>query len=141
MGALIHAKFFPPLQGAKGKMSASDENSAVFLTDTTEQIRNKIQKYAFSGGQQYAKDQREKGADLDSDVSYQWLRFFLEDDNELKKIEHEYGSGTGDYWNTASVKNKLIEVLTELVKKHQERRAKITDAEVAEWMKVRPLDF
>jgi len=32
--ALIHSKFFPPLQGAQGKMSSSDENSAIFLTDT-----------------------------------------------------------------------------------------------------------
>merc|ERR1719188_770622 len=31
--ALIHAKFFPPLEGAAGKMSASNENSAVYLTD------------------------------------------------------------------------------------------------------------
>merc|ERR1712136_512059 len=34
--ALFHSKFFPPLQGAEGKMSASDSNSAVYLTDTPE---------------------------------------------------------------------------------------------------------
>ena len=37
--ALIHSKFFPPLQGAKGKMSASDTTSAIFLTDTPEEIQ------------------------------------------------------------------------------------------------------
>merc|ERR1712232_1386481 len=36
--SLIHAKFFPPLQGAQGKMSASDENSAIFLTDDADLI-------------------------------------------------------------------------------------------------------
>ena len=34
--ALVHSKFFPPLEGALGKMSSSNENSAVFLTDTPE---------------------------------------------------------------------------------------------------------
>ena len=34
--ALLHSKFFPPLQGAAGKMSSSDDSSAVFLTDTPE---------------------------------------------------------------------------------------------------------
>ncbi|CAL1155452.1 unnamed protein product [Cladocopium goreaui] len=90
----------------------------------------------YSCGRQTAKEQREKGADLDADVSYQWLRFFLDDDVELKKIEEQYGSGQGeDYWSTGQVKKKLIEVLKDLVKRHQEIRAKITDEEVQEWMK------
>ncbi|CAE8682234.1 unnamed protein product, partial [Polarella glacialis] len=40
--SLIHCKFFPPLQGAEGKMSSSDTNSAVFLTDSPELIAKKI---------------------------------------------------------------------------------------------------
>merc|ERR1712190_144404 len=139
--ALVHSKFFPPLQGAMGKMSASDENSAVYLTDTPQQIETKITKYAFSGGRVTQEEQRKEGADLDVDVSYQWLRFFLDDEDELEKIGREYGSGQGDFWNTFSVKQRLITLLQRLVKEHQERRAKITDAEVAEWMSVRSLDF
>ena len=49
-----------------------------------------------------AKEQRELGADLDKDVSYQWLRFFLEDDNELEAIGASYGSGQGESWCTKS---------------------------------------
>jgi len=139
--ALLHSKFFPPLQGAQGKMSASDNSSAIFLTDTPEEIETKIKKYAFSGGKVTAKEQREKGADLEVDVSYQWLRFFLEDDEELEKIGREYGSGQGDFWNTGSVKDRLIKELQQIVAAHQVRRAKITDEEVAEWMKVRELTF
>merc|ERR1712048_1213952 len=71
--SLIHSKFFPPLQGAKGKMSASDETSAIFLTDTPEMIEKKIMNYAFSVGRTTAKEQRELGADLDVDVAYQEL--------------------------------------------------------------------
>mmetsp|Transcript_24759 Transcript_24759/g.57169 ORF Transcript_24759/g.57169 Transcript_24759/m.57169 type:complete len:305 (+) Transcript_24759:271-1185(+) len=139
--SLIHCKFFPPLQGAEGKMSSSDRNAAIFLADTPEDIERKIKKYAFSGGQETAKEQREKGANLEVDVPFQWLKFFLEDDDELKAIEEQYGTGTGQYWSTGEVKNRLIEVLQGMVAKHQERRAKITDEEVAEWMAVRELQL
>merc|ERR1712066_1202406 len=129
--SLIHAKFFPPLEGAAGKMSASDENSAVYLTDSPELIETKVMKYAFSGGQVTAKEQKEKGADLDLDVSYQWLRFFLDDDDELEKIGKDYGSGSGEYWNTGSVKKRLVVLLQGIVAAHIAKRAKITDDEVA----------
>jgi tryptophanyl-tRNA synthetase len=132
--ALIHAKFFPPLQGAKGKMSSSDTNSAIFLTDTAEEIEQKIKEYAFSGGQETKALQQEKGADLEADVAYQWLRFFLEDDEELEQIGKDYSSGSGEYWSTGKVKQRLVGVLQDLVREHQERRAKITDEEVRMWM-------
>mmetsp|Transcript_22140 Transcript_22140/g.40711 ORF Transcript_22140/g.40711 Transcript_22140/m.40711 type:complete len:419 (-) Transcript_22140:292-1548(-) len=138
--ALIHCKFFPPLQGAQGKMSSSDTNAAIFLTDSPEDIDRKIKKYAFSGGRLTKEEQEEKGANLDVDVSFQWLSFFLEDDDELKMIEEQYGTGKGRYWSTSAVKKRLIEVLQEIVAKHQERRATITDDEVAEWMAVRELE-
>jgi tryptophanyl-tRNA synthetase len=140
--ALFHSKFFPPLQGASGKMSSSDPNSAIYLTDTAEEIDRKIETHAFSGGRATLKEQKAKGADLNADVSYQWLRFFLEDDAEVDKIGKEYGSGQGeDFWSTGQVKKRLITELQKIVAKHQERRAKITDEEVLEWMRVRELDF
>ena len=39
---------------------------------------------------------------MDIDAAYQWLRFFLEDDEELDVIGAG-GSGQGPYWNTAAV--------------------------------------
>ena len=39
------------VQGETGKMSASDPTSAIFVTDSAKQIKDKINKYAFSGGQ------------------------------------------------------------------------------------------
>lgn len=137
--ALIHSKFFPPLQGAEGKMSSSDNNSAIFLTDTPEDIERKIKEHAFSGGRETKKEQEKYGANLDLDVSYQWLRFFLEDDEELEKIGRDYGSGSGEYWSTAVVKRRLIEVLKDLVAQHEERRAKVTDEEVRKWMAERSI--
>lgn len=40
--ALLHSTFFPALQGAQTKMSASDANSSIFLTDTPKQLKNKV---------------------------------------------------------------------------------------------------
>jgi tryptophanyl-tRNA synthetase len=61
-------------------MSASIDTSAIFMKDTPNQIKNKINKYAFSGGQETAEEQREKGGNPDVDVAYQYLQFFMEDD-------------------------------------------------------------
>ena len=137
--ALVHSKFFPPLQGALGKMSASNTDSAVFLTDSDDEIRRKIMTHAFSGGRETAKLQRELGADLEIDVAYQWLRFFLEDDEELDAIGKSYGSGQGPYWNTAAVKERLVVELQKLVRAHKARRDVLTDSDVDAWMAVRAL--
>lgn len=40
--ALLHSIFFPALQGAQSKMSASDSNSSIFLTDTAAEIETKV---------------------------------------------------------------------------------------------------
>ncbi len=137
--ALIHSKFFPPLQGAEGKMSSSDENSAIFLTDTPADIERKIKEHAFSGGQDTKKLQEEHGANLAVDVSYQWLRFFMEEDDELEKIGKDYSTGSGEFWSTGAVKARLVEVLKEIVGEHQKKRALVSADVVREWMRERSL--
>ncbi|EFN53541.1 hypothetical protein CHLNCDRAFT_25698 [Chlorella variabilis] len=134
--ALIESRFFPALQGESGKMSASDQSSAIFVSDTPKQIRSKVNKYAFSGGGDTVEEHREKGANLDVDVSWKWLNFFLEDDARLAQIGEEYGSGrmlTGD------VKAELVGVLTEMVERHKAARAAVTDEIVDAFMAVRPM--
>lgn len=88
--SLIFSKFIPALQGAKTKMSASDPCSSIYLDDTPNQIKNKINKYAFSGGQSTIEEHRKLGADLDVDVSYQYLSYFLDDDFKLEKIANVF---------------------------------------------------
>ena len=82
--------------------------------------------------------QRQLGANVDVDVAYQYLRFFLEDDEELETIRVDYAAGR---LLTGEVKGRLIAVLNEMVGEHQARRAAVTDDVVAEFMAVRPLDF
>ncbi len=40
--ALLHCKFIPALQGFGTKMSASQEHTAIFMTDTPNQIKTKV---------------------------------------------------------------------------------------------------
>lgn len=53
-------------------------------------LLEQVNKYSFSGGQATVELHREKGADLEVDVAYQYLTFFLEDDDELKRVSRAY---------------------------------------------------
>jgi len=136
--ALILSKFVPALQGAQSKMSASDPNSSIFLTDTPKQIKNKINKYAFSGGGATEKEHKENGGNCDVDVSFQYLTFFLEDDDKLEQIRKDYTSGN---LLTGYLKKELIDVLTPIIEEHQKKRKEITDDIVLEFMKPRELEW
>ncbi|KAI5476114.1 tryptophanyl-trna synthetase [Pseudohyphozyma bogoriensis] len=129
--ALIHAKFIPSLLGAQSKMSASLDTTSIFMTDTPKQIKDKINKYAFSGGGATVEEHRANGGDPDVDVSYQYLTFFEEDDEKLAKIAADYRSGellTGD------LKKMTIELLQKFVKSFQDRKAAVTDEVVKAYM-------
>ncbi|XP_028808788.1 tryptophan--tRNA ligase, cytoplasmic [Neltuma alba] len=134
--ALIESSFFPALQGETGKMSASDPNSAIYVTDSAKDIKTKINKYAFSGGQDSIEKHRQLGANLEVDIPIKYLTFFLEDDAELEHMKKEYGAGR---LLTGEVKQRLIEVLTELVERHRRARAAVTEEMVDAFMAVRPL--
>uniref|UniRef100_A0A6G1SH72 Tryptophan--tRNA ligase, cytoplasmic n=1 Tax=Aceria tosichella TaxID=561515 RepID=A0A6G1SH72_9ACAR len=129
--ALIHSKFFPALQGLKKKMSASDETSAIFLTDTPAQIKNKINKYAFSGGGDTIEEHRAKGGNCDIDVAFQYLVYMLDDDAKIEELRQAYSSGE---LLTGQLKKEAITLLQKLVAEHQERRAQVTDELVWKFM-------
>ena len=136
--ALIHSIFLPALQGPGSKMSASVDSSAIFMNDAPNRIKNKINKYAFSGGQDTAELQREHGGNTKSDVPFQYLTFFLEDDDELERIRVAYESGE---MLTGEIKQKCIAELQAYVKGFQDRRAEVTEAVRSEYMTARPLEW
>ena len=129
--ALLHSKFCPALRGLQTKMSASDETSAIFLTDSPAQIKNKINKYAFSGGGDTIEEHRIKGGNCDTDISFQYLKYFMEDDDKLESIRKSYSSGE---LLTGQMKKETIEVIQKLVAEHQRRRAEATDDVVRRFM-------
>ena len=118
--ALIHNIMIPSLLGPGGKMSASDEKSTIYTTDSPEVVKKKINKYAFSGGQSDIDEHRKIGGNPDIDVSYQYLRIFFErDDSKLKKIYDDYKSGK---MLTGELKAILIEKINEFLLVHQQKR-------------------
>jgi len=117
--AIIHAKFMPPMTGPEGKMSSSNPDTAILTTDDTKTIKSKINKHAFSGGQPTVEEHRKKGGNPDIDVSYQWLRYFEEDDQKLEQIYKDYKSGK---LLSGELKAILIEKVTKFLTEHQKRR-------------------
>lgn len=123
--ASIQSMFIPPLSGIEGKMSSSDPNSTIFVTDSPKEVSKKIKKYAFSGGKASVEEHRKYGGDPEIDVSFQWLKIMFEpDDRKLKKIEDEYRDGS---LLTGELKNILIEKVNTYLEKHREKREKARD--------------
>lgn len=129
--ALLHSKFCPALQGLQTKMSASDETSAIYLTDTPAQIKNKINKYAFSGGGDTIEEHRARGGNCETDIAFQYLKYFLEDEDKLESIRKSYSSGE---MLTGQLKKETIEVIQKIIGDHQRRRAEATDEVVKRFM-------
>ena len=118
--AIVHSVFLPPLTGVKGKMSSSESNIAILTTDSPSEVKKKINKYAFSGGQVTTEEHRKKGGNPDVDVSFQYLRMFFEpNDKKLSEIEKKYKSGE---LLTGELKKILIEKINIFLKEHQKKR-------------------
>jgi len=123
-----HFRFVPPsstyhkfMKGlGGGKMSSSDPLSYIALTDDPKTVKEKIMKYAFSGGAPTIKEHRESGGNPDVDVSFEMLYFMFEpDDKKIEKIREDYRSGA---LLTGELKQILIEKITSFLEEHQRKR-------------------
>lgn len=121
--AAIHSVFLPALSEG-GKMSSSDANSAIYTKDSPKIVRNKIMKYAFSGGQPTVEEHKRLGGNPEIDVPYQYLRFFEESDSRLRQIHDDYKSGK---MLTGEIKEILAEKLNSFLEKHQAERERAKD--------------
>jgi len=88
-------------------------------------------KSAFSGGQVDIAQHRKLGGRTQVDVAYQYLSYFLDDDEELKKIHDAYESGE---MLTGELKKIAIKEIWGYISRFQERRAKISDEELRVFM-------
>lgn len=118
--ASIQCSFLPPLTGKEGKMSSSEAVKGILTTDTPQEIKKKINKYAFSGGQATLEEHRKKGGNPDVDVPFQYLKFLFEkSDEKLNQLEQDYKSGK---LLTGEMKKYTIKKITEFMLEHQKRR-------------------
>jgi tryptophanyl-tRNA synthetase len=116
--AALHAKFIPSLIGG-AKMSSSNEGN-IFLSDDSKTVKNKINKYAFSGGQATIEEHRKKGGNSEIDVSFQYLKMFFEnDDKKLEEIKQKYESGE---MLSGELKKILIEKINAFLSEHQRKK-------------------
>uniref|UniRef100_A0A914XN85 tryptophan--tRNA ligase n=1 Tax=Plectus sambesii TaxID=2011161 RepID=A0A914XN85_9BILA len=97
-----------------------------------------INKYAFSGGRDTIEDHRKHGGNCEVDTSFQFLKYFLEDDAKLEEIRQKYTSGE---MLTGELKQQAIAVIQTIVKELQERRKSITDDTVRQFTAPRKLAF
>ena len=122
--ALICSKFLVGLQGIGEKASSSGIVSPIFLNDTNDEMKKKINKYAFSGGQNTVELHRELGGNIAVDVPYIYLYHFLEDEDELKAIAEAYTTGQ---MLSGEIKQRLYTELVKVLDTHRTNRAAITN--------------
>ncbi|MEM3556043.1 MAG: tryptophan--tRNA ligase [Candidatus Micrarchaeia archaeon] len=117
----IYSKFLPGLQGVGGKMSASEEQTAVYTTDSKEVARKKIMN-AFTGGRATVEEQRKKGGNPDVCVVHQWLFYmFEENDEKIKRMRSECKAGR---ILCGECKEYLVNKVVRFLEEHQKRREK-----------------
>lgn len=110
----IISKFLPSLQGS-GKMSTTENMVSITIHDSNNQVKKKINKYAFSGGKDTLEEHQKYGGNTDIDISFQYLKYFLESDEELATIKNLYENGS---MSSGQMKAKCIEVINETIRKY-----------------------
>ena len=109
--------FMPGLGG--GKMSSSDPHSYIALSESPHDVKRKINKYAFSGGQATLEEHRKKGGNPEVDVSFQYLKMFFEpSDKKLEELGEKYIKGE---LLTGELKKYVIERISEFLEEHHKK--------------------
>ncbi|MBA42490.1 MAG: tryptophan--tRNA ligase [Magnetococcales bacterium] len=123
---VIYSRFLPPITGLNGKMSSSSGvSSTIFLDMDPTKISKIIKKYAYSGGCATKEEHMEKGGNIRVDMAYQYLTFFMDDDDKLKKIAEDYSNGT---LLSGDLKKICAEIISNILIKHQTIKTSISDS-------------
>lgn len=115
-----YSRLIPGLDG--DKMSSSNPDSAVFLTDSPDEVRSKIDT-AVTGGRHTVEEQREKGGKPDECMIYNFYVYhLLEEDEELLEVREECESGE---ILCGECKQRAFSLLSEFLTNHDEKREEI----------------
>lgn len=131
--AVIHSEFLPGLKQSSGKMSSTATNaetSTLFLDMKPDEVEKIIKRNAFSGGKDSLEEHRKSGGDIKIDIPYQYLSYFVEDDEELRKIAKAYSDGD---MTSSEIKSLAANIVSEVIRNHQQKKSEITDADVTEF--------
>jgi len=124
--AVINSEFLPALkQNPKmGTTSEDSKNSTLFLDMSPKEVAKTIKKNAFSGGGATLEEHKLYGGNVSTDICYQYLTFFLESDEELKKIAEDYTQGT---LGSGDLKKITADLVAAEIEAHQRKKAAITE--------------
>ncbi len=118
--AALMSKFMKDLSG-DAKMSSSNEESAIYTTDSQKEIKRKVNK-AFTGGRDTIKEQKEKGGKPEACSVFEYLSlFFIHDENTIKELKKGCRAGKNV---CGDCKKKLIKQVTDFLEQHQQNREK-----------------
>lgn len=134
----IMSTFLPLLTGY-GKMSSSvGMETTIFLTYNLKVIKAKVKKYAFSGskGNGSLIEHKKYGGDTQKDISYQYLKYFENDEEKLLKIQEQFSSGI---MTCSEIKEIMSDKIIEIITLHQQNRAKITTEMITQFYDMKEL--
>ncbi len=119
-----YSRLIPGLTG--DKMSSSNPKSAIFLTDSVDDVSEKIDN-AVTGGRHTIEEQKEKGGKPDECMIYSFYVYhLLTDDDELFDVRESCKSGE---MTCGECKQRAFQLLKEFLEEHKEKRENITDIE------------
>ncbi|MGM5481928.1 MAG: tryptophan--tRNA ligase [Nanobdellota archaeon] len=100
------------------KMSSSEPDTAIFLEDTSKEVKRKINK-SYTGGRDSVEEQKEKGGDPDICKVHEIYRFHHPDDSFVDGIYTDCKKGN---LLCGECKKKCIEFLNDFLEKHQNKK-------------------
>jgi len=135
--AQIHGKLIPGLRRGV-KMSASMPETAIYLTDSPKDVKNKIWN-AFTGGQPTVELQRKYGGDPDRCVVFSYYKFLFESsEDELRKRYDKCKQGE---LTCGECKLELIERINKFLEEHARKKSKISDEDVKIYLINEKVDY
>lgn len=120
--SMLFVGYVPSLQTVNEKMSSSKPETAIYLSDSDNNVKKKIGR-AFSGGKETVEEHKEKGGDCDVDVPLNILKYFISY-NEYKDTYEKYKSGE---YLSSDIKSKTINTLNEVKKIFIDNRNNVSD--------------
>ena len=118
--AQIHCRFLPGL-GVGGKMSASEPETSIFVTDPPKVVKRKVWN-AFTGGKGTAAEQRKTGADPNICTIFQYFLYLFEEDGK-KLTEREKQCRAGETL-CGDCKAELTVRINKFLAEHNKKREK-----------------
>lgn len=119
-----------PQLGGVAKCDAITAQNMILLSDNQKEVERKINKVAFSGGRDTMEEHRRLGGQCDIDVSFQYIRFFSNNDEEVNEIQKKYSKGE---MLTGELKKLAVGVMKGVISSYQEKKKPVTNAVLKEF--------